>query len=222
MDLPLRIDFAGGWLDVPSKAIRGAFIVNVAISPTVSKDAWPYNVGAGLGGSAAHAVLEGEDSVSAELGLGVGWQDPAIIRETGLCAWHSGPSPRLAYKTEGAWLRGLMAIEWTGKSHNTPGLADRERDYNLIALAGSRAFAAVRNYDLHALADAVSLSYEAQLGEGMDKIEPPMGVLASKYCGGGHGGYVVHIFERSVLRDAAVQGGMTAVEPFWRLAPQPS
>lgn len=35
-DLPLRIDFAGGWLDVPRFAMEGACIVNMAISPLVT------------------------------------------------------------------------------------------------------------------------------------------------------------------------------------------
>jgi len=64
----------------------------------------PYNApGAGLGGSAAHALLNGKDPVQSELDLGVGWQDPAVIRETGLCVWRSGSKPVLDFKV------GLMA-----------------------------------------------------------------------------------------------------------------
>ena len=54
--------------------------------------------GAGLGGSAAHALINGRDPVQSELDLGVGWQDPAVIRETGLCVWRSGPKPVLDFK----------------------------------------------------------------------------------------------------------------------------
>lgn len=76
---PLRVDFGGGWLDVPKHARQGAYIVNCAISPLVSlgepgSKEWPYHIGAGLGGSAAHALLSGKDSVQSELDLGVGWQ----------------------------------------------------------------------------------------------------------------------------------------------------
>ena len=81
---PLRIDFAGGWLDVPRFARPGAHIVNCAISPLVSLHDWPYRPQAGLGGSGAYAMLRGNDGVRSELNLGVGWQDPAVIAETGL------------------------------------------------------------------------------------------------------------------------------------------
>lgn len=84
-EAPLRVDFAGGWLDVPRHARAGGFVVNCAISPMVSLRAWPYERNAGLGGSGAWALLSGRDGVTSELDLGVGWQDPAVIRETGWC-----------------------------------------------------------------------------------------------------------------------------------------
>src|SRR6185295_7341183 len=89
-EAPLRVDFAGGWLDVPRFARAGAYVVNCAISPTVSLRDWPYERNAGLGGSGAWALLNGKDGVGSELDLGVGWQDPAVISETGLCVWRSG------------------------------------------------------------------------------------------------------------------------------------
>ena len=92
---PLRVDFGGGWLDVPRLARDGAYIVNCAISPTVSLREWPYERKAGLGGSGAWALLNGRDGVGSELDLGVGWQDPAVIAETGLCVWRSGQRPVL-------------------------------------------------------------------------------------------------------------------------------
>jgi hypothetical protein len=45
---PLRVDFAGGWLDVPRFSRPGAFVVNCAVSPLVSLDDWPFHVGGGL------------------------------------------------------------------------------------------------------------------------------------------------------------------------------
>ena len=69
---PLRVDFAGGWLDVPRFARPGTWVVNCAISPTVSLTDWPYERNAGLGGSGAWALLNGRDSVTSELDLGVG------------------------------------------------------------------------------------------------------------------------------------------------------
>src|SRR3954469_16961235 len=119
---PLRVDFGGGWLDVPRLARDGAFIVNCAISPTVSLREWPYERNAGLGGAGAWALLNGRDGIGSELDLGVGWQDPAVIAETGLCAWRSGQRPALEIKTSGEFLHGRMALHWTGSSHDTPGI----------------------------------------------------------------------------------------------------
>ena len=59
------------------------------------------------------ALLSGEDGVGSELKLGVGWQDPAIIQETGICVWKSGLHPELHFKRNGDMLRGLMAILFT-------------------------------------------------------------------------------------------------------------
>ena len=134
-EAPLRVDFGGGWLDVPRFARDGAYVVNCTISPTVSLRSWPYERNAGLGGSGAWAMLNGKDGVTAELGLGVGWQDPAIIAETGLCVWRSGPRPALELKTSGDFLRGRMALYWTGIQHSTPGVADQQRDFDGIERA---------------------------------------------------------------------------------------
>jgi cytidyltransferase-like protein len=51
--LPLRVDFAGGWLDVPRLARQDAYVVNCAISPLVSLADWPFAKQAGLGGSSS-------------------------------------------------------------------------------------------------------------------------------------------------------------------------
>ena len=98
--VPARVDLAGGWLDVPRFARRDGYIVNCAITPFAQPDG-PYRPGAGVGGSAAFAVFQGKPAVEDELQHGVGWQDPAVILETGLCVWRSGPRPRLQLKTSG-------------------------------------------------------------------------------------------------------------------------
>ncbi len=140
---PLRVDFAGGWLDVPRHARDGAYVVNCAISPLVSLRDWPYEKRAGLGGSGAWALLNGADGVDSELDLGVGWQDPAVIRESGLCVWRSGPRPVLDLKRNVDMLVGRMAILWTGEEHHTPGFADDQRDYGKIEHSGHLARAGV-------------------------------------------------------------------------------
>ena len=131
-EAPLRVDFAGGWLDVPRHSREGAYVVNCAISPMVSLRDWGYERQAGLGGSGAWALLNGHDGVEAELDLGVGWQDPAVIKETGLCVWRSGVLPVLDFKRNGEMLAGRMAIYWTGGEHDTPSFTDRNRDYGMI------------------------------------------------------------------------------------------
>lgn len=224
-EAPLRIDFAGGWLDVPRHARPGGYIVNCAISPTVSLRDWPYERQAGLGGSGAWALLNGKNGVTSELDLGVGWQDPAIIRESGLCVWRSGASPVLEVKTDGSLLRGKLALYWTGQTHDTPSVADGRRDYDGIFRAGQMARDAVWKNDLAALADAVRLTYRTQQGEGMSPLPGDDAAasaallacrpLAWKYCGGGFGGYAAYLFANSSDRDAACRlAGFRAVEPF--------
>jgi len=218
-EAPLRVDFAGGWLDVPKYSRPGTWIVNCAISPLVSLRSWPYERNAGLGGSGAWALLNGRDGIDAELDLGVGWQDPAVIRESGACVWRSGPRPALEFKSNGEFLKGCMALLWTGKSHDTPGIAKFSRDFDAIARAGAIARAAVKLDDLQLLAEAVQSSYRAQRDEGMDPITLPAGALATKYCGGGHGGYALVLFPSVEHRKSAldVTADLRPVEPFSRL-----
>lgn len=212
---PMRVDFAGGWLDVPRFSRPDGFIVNCAISPRVSLRDWPYERNAGLGGSGAWALLEGRDGVDAEVDLGVGWQDPAIIAETGLCVWLSGHRPRLELKTSGDFLAGKMALLWTGKQHSTPGVVDQPRDYDAIARAGQIARDAVWKQDFALIGEAVALSYGVQMGEGMDPLPEVAGCIARKYCGGGFGGYALYLFADSAARDQALtRPGFSPIEPF--------
>ena len=213
---PLRVDFAGGWLDVPRFARPGAYIVNCAISPVVSLRDWPYEHNSGLGGSGAWALLNGRDGVDSELDLGVGWQDPAVIRESGLCVWRSGPRPQLDFKRNGDILAGLMAVLWTGKPHDTPGLADCPRDYDLIAESGRIAREAVLAADIPRLAEAIGVYHSVQLAEGMRPLPDAPGAIARKYCGGGHGGYALYLFAAPADRDAALAHilDLRAIEPF--------
>ena len=213
---PLRVDFAGGWLDVPRFARTGAYVVNCAISPTVSLRDWPYEQNAGLGGSGAWALLNCKDGVVSELDLGVGWQDPAIISETGLCVWRSGQRPELELKTSGEFLRGRMALFWTGHDHDTPDLVNRARDFDAIERAGKIARDGVWRNDLAQLAAGVRETYAMQLGEGMVALPADMpGALACKYAGGGFGGYAVFLFAEKSARDAAcTQKNFRPIEPF--------
>jgi len=216
--VPLRVDFAGGWLDVPKFARRGGYVVNCAISPLVSNESWPYETGSGLGGSAAYAILKMINGVSAELNLGVGWQDPAIIEETGLCVWRSGKKPVLDFKANPDWLRGKMLIIFTGKSHNTPGLVDRRRDYDVIYRAGGMARDAVRAEDFDGIAGAVRMSYAVQRKEGMQSLPTVKNAVAWKYLGGGHGGYALYLFARKKDRDAAARRkDAKIIEPFLKM-----
>lgn len=198
-EVPLRIDFAGGWLDVPKFARPGAYIVNCTIYPAVSLKEWPYEIGSGLGGSAAYALLTGKNSIQSELDLGVGWQDPAVIMEKGLCAWKSGPKPELDFKVNPDFLEGKLALYWTGKTHTTYNLVDKPRNYDKIEVAGKLAREAINpmNMDYDKLCLAVNMSYEVQLEEGMEPL-PNFGEKAKKYCGGGHGGYAVYMFENQL------------------------
>ena len=217
-EAPLRVDFAGGWLDVPHHSRPGAFVVNCAISPMVSLRDWNYEKRSGLGGSGAWALLNGENGVEAELDLGVGWQDPAVISESGLCVWHSGKRPVLHLKRSGEMLAGKMAILWTDIEHDTPSNCDLDRDYDLIEKASQIASEAVLNNDFEKLCQAVTVSYEAQLGEQMAPLPKITGASAQKYCGGGHGGYALYMFSDTAARDAAVSADakLRPIEPYCR------
>ena len=225
--VPLRVDFAGGWLDVPglassggsTDASLGGYVVNCAISPTVTADDWNgYLPGGGLGGSAALAILEGRDSFVSEQQAGVGWQDPAVITETGLCVWAGcRAKPRLLHRDPADWLRGLMAIRWTGQAHSTPDLASRPRSYPAIVQASIHARAAVVNRNVVELAAAILGSYAVQLAEGMTDLER-LGQIAMKYLGSGWGGYALYLFDEPSNRDRFVEtvDGAMAIEPFDR------
>lgn len=218
-EAPLRVDFAGGWLDVPRFAKPGTFVVNCAISPLVSLREWPYEKQAGLGGSGAWALLNGRDGCESEIDLGVGWQDPAVIRETGLCVWRSGPSPVLDFKRNGDFLEGRMAVLWTGTSHDTPGVANHPRDYDRIAHSGDIARDGTLAADIRKIAEAVSLYHATQLDEGMDPLPELQGSIARKYCGGGYGGYALYLFDQPADRDLALATtpALRPVEPFCRV-----
>lgn len=218
LHVPLRVDFAGGWLDVPENAIPGEYIVNCSISPTVSLKEWDYRQGAGLGGSGGWSVLNGWDPVNSELGLGVGWQDPAVIAETGACVWCSGPKPVLDFKNTGEFLRGRMAVYDTRIKHDTPGLAGLKRNFEKIAKAGRVARLGVQEKDINVLAVGVQLSYQLQLDEGMDPLPEVGDCLAHKYCGGGHGGYALYLYETPEARTAALEECeyLYPIEPYCR------
>ncbi len=216
--VPLRVDFAGGWLDVPENAIEGEYIVNCSISPTVSLKEWNYRKGAGMGGSGGWSVLNGWDPVKSELGIGTGWQDPAVIAETGACVWKSGEYPELEFKNTGAFLKGCMAVFDTRIHHNTPGLAGLKRNFRKIAKAGRIARLGVQQQDIAVLAVGVQMSYQLQLEEGMAALAPIGQSIAHKYCGGGHGGYVLYLFDNQQARDAAVDScdDLYPIEPYCR------
>lgn len=199
--VPMRVDFAGGWLDVPALAREDGYVVNCAVTPGLGERDWHH--GGGLGGSAASAISRGEHALLAEL-KHVGWQDPAVITETGCCVWHSGAMPVLAYKTPGRWLQGCMAVEWTGSGHDTSAIRTRPRPYDMIEKAGASAAHAVRAQDLCALRLAVNLSYQAQLSEGMAPLVP-IGEAAMKYLGAGWGGYALRVYPSPADRDMDIR-----------------
>ena len=223
--VPLRVDFGGGWLDVPKHAQPGAYIVNCAIQPRVTLTDLlhdgVYHRRSGLGGSAAWAMVTGRDPFAAEAEMGVGWQDPAVITETGLCTWASGPKPRLLQRTSGAILRGKMALWWTGHGHDIKEIADRPRDYDLIQRAGDRASLHNVHQDedrcVSELMSAMHLSLEAQIAEGMLRLPHAGGTSARKYLGAGWGGYALYLFETQAERDKFVEIGdedARAIEPY--------
>jgi len=195
---------------------KDGLIVNCAIKPLVSLDKWEYKIKSGLGGSAAWAILNGEDGIKSEINLGVGWQDPAIIQETGLCVWNSGTKPELHLKRNGNMLKGVMALKYSNIEHDTPSIVDIKRNYHLIYKASQIACKAVINENLDQLADAVRISYEAQLDEGMNQLLEADNCIAQKYCGGGWGGYALYLFSSNSDREKFIDHNtqVIPIEPF--------
>ena len=218
-EVPLRLDFAGGWLDVPGLTDVGGFVVNLAISPRVNLfESWPVRLCGGLGGSAADAILRGRDPFASELETGAGWQDPAVMLETGLCVWAGCEKlPRLVARPVSDWLAGKLAIRWTGAGHSTPDLVSRARNYELIRDASAVAVSAVVSRDFDQLAKAIQLSHHAQIGEGMTELKCGS-ASATKYAGSGWGGYAIYLFRSRESRDSYVKETpeALAVEPFDR------
>jgi len=125
----------------------------------------------------------------------------------------------LDFKHNGDFLTGRMAILWTAGQHDTPGVVDHPRDYDRIAASGRIAREAVLEADIAKLAEAVTLYHETQLAEGMAPLPEIGGALASKYCGGGYGGYAVYLFPDEGSRAAALSAtpDLRQVEPFCRI-----
>lgn len=213
--IPLRVDFAGGWLDVPKFSRSEGYIVNCTIEPLVGLDQWHYRLGGGLGGSAAQALLRSRNAICDELATGVGWQDAAVIGETGLCVWRSGKSPVLDFKVNPDWLSGLMLLYWTRASHHTPNLVDIERDFSAIVEASQIARVSVLRRSVLDLAEAINTTYRAQLNEGMTPL-PDLGSLAMKYAGSGHGGYALYLFDKPEKRASIECKDTLIIEPYIR------
>ncbi|MCU0797964.1 MAG: hypothetical protein MUF31_18740 [Akkermansiaceae bacterium] len=163
-------------------------------------------------------MLNGRCGVESEIDLGVGWQDPAVIRESGLCVWRSGHTPVLDFKQSGDFLVGRMAILWTGIQHDTPGVVDFPRDYDGIERSGHVAREAVLASDIHRLAEAVSIYHGTQLAEGMEALPDIAGAISRKYCGGGYGGYGLYLFESESARSQALvqHDKLRPIEPHCR------
>lgn len=218
---PLRVDFAGGWLDTPNAHRTGGYVVNCSISPLVSKDNWQYDQRSGLGGSSAWAYVNGLNPFQYDLEHGNGWQDSAIILETGCCVWHSGDQPVLDFKNTGDFLKGKMALWNTHIPHDTATLSQKTRDIERIKEISKIARIGVLNKDVHILALATKLTYQEQLKEGMNEVPflNETGVLGAKYCGSGHGGYVLYIFETEEIRKEMMKksNDFVAIEPYCRL-----
>jgi hypothetical protein len=119
-------------------------------------------------------------------------------------------------QVRGDFLVGRMALLWTGSPHVTYENTDLQRDYALVEQAGRLAHQAVLpgQESIQQLAQAVGVSYQMQLQEGMQQL-PEHGELGKKYCGGGWGGYALYLFESQQQRDAFLElEGSKAIEPY--------
>ena len=109
-----------------------------------------------------------------------------------------------------------MALHYTDIPHDTPGNADNDRDYDMIEAAGLLAKDAVRDASISKLGEAVSLTYQMQLKEGMQALPEAEGCVGRKYAGGGWGGYALYLFDKTEDRDAFVDSASCnrSIEPY--------
>jgi cytidyltransferase-like protein len=215
LSVPLRVDFAGGWLDSAACTKADGYVVNCTITPGVSLKEWNYTKKSGLGGSGAYAILTGQDPVETEKKFGNGWQDVAIIAETGLCVWEAGPYPVLVLKTAVDWLVGHLALLDTQTPHTVEDIKTLKRDLDLIRMASCVAKAAVVERDLQLLQVAIDTTYQSQIKEGMLPLPDYPGVTR-KYCGSGWGGYALYLFLTIEQRRAFLETNPNAraIEPY--------
>lgn len=202
--VPLRVDFAGGWLDKAEYVAKEGYIVNCSITPRMTLHDKPFLCGMGMGTSAAISILNGRDAFADEAKQGCGWQDPAVIAETGLCVWHSGAAPKLAFKQSGDFLNGKMLVFPVGTPRKSGTIAHDERDYNAIIKASNKAREAVLTSNLDLLMDAVEETYLAQMKEGMPLMDLPDTVYSIKYLGAGYG-YALALFLTQEERDDHIE-----------------
>ena len=215
----LRVDFAGAWLDSPNCHNEDSFMVNCTVDIPVSVNQWDVEIEAGLGGSTAYYWLNNRSAYETEKG----WQDPVVIEETGLCSWRAFPKSKiketsfLEHKVNPRFLEGKMALIYTGKKKPQTDSINFERDLELMAQAGCIGNEGVRQMSIPILQLAIDTHYRAQLDEGMKPL-PFFKNSKRKYCGSGHGGYAVYLFNEESDREKFLDEYKDAfpVEPYIR------
>lgn len=119
-------------------------------------------------------------------------------------------------QVQGDFLAGKMGLLWTGSPHVTYENTDLSRDYDMVQRAGDLARQAVLpgQESIQRLAQAVGISYQMQIQEGMPELQIH-GELGKKYCGGGWGGYALYLFASEQQRAAFLKlEGTKAIEPY--------
>lgn len=189
--LPIRINFAGSWLDSPAHAVDGAFVVNCTVHP---------------------AALDDGSAVFNPKVCKVGWQETALLAETGLCVWRSGDRPVLESKHNPDWLCGLLALQRLLPQLKAEELVHMPRNYAERAEASRIAAKAASERNVTKLAEAVNMEHNAELEEGFSPVPSALNALAYKYAG--TSGYAVYLFSDRISRDRFCSTGAVPVEPY--------
>ena len=169
-------------------------IVNCSVIPVINLNDFVNDLISGHGNPVGRLMFEEIEQFEKEADGVLNCKD---LSEDGLCIWRFSDKLVLEEKINPDFIYNRLAVYHTGNSRYYE--ADEAKDLNmdLIEDAAKIAIQAVQNKDIYDLANAMDLSFSAQIESGaMAHIEDiGYNFLAKKYCGEGNSGHMLYLFE---------------------------